>query len=83
MVSGYLKSDVIPRSFVMFSLLVVFLWIVGFTNFLMTIPADGTKDIVKSDAVVVLTGGSKRLEAGIVLLEQGKAEFLFVSCVIE
>ena len=83
MVYGFLKSDVIQRSFVMFSLLVVFLWIVGFTNFLMTIPADVPKDIVKSDAVVVLTGGSKRLEAGIILLEQGKAELLFVSGVNE
>ena len=83
MVYGFLKSDVIQRSFVMFFLLVVFLWIVGFTNFLMTIPADGPKDIVKSDAVVVLTGGSKRLEAGIILLEQGKAELLFVSGVNE
>ena len=83
MVYGFLKSDVIQRSFVMFSLLVVFLWIVGFTNFLMTIPADVPKDIVKSDAVVVLTGGSKRLEVGIILLEQGKAELLFVSGVNE
>ena len=83
MVYGFLKSDVIQRSFVMFFLLVMFLWIVGFTNFLMTIPADVPKDIVKSDAVVVLTGGSKRLEAGIILLEQGKAELLFVSGVNE
>ena len=83
MVYGFLKSDVIQRSFVMFFLLVVFLWIVGFTNFLMTIPADVPKDIVKSDAVDVLTGGSKRLEAGIILLEQGKAELLFVSGVNE
>ena len=83
MVYGFLKSDVIQRSFVMFFLLVVFLWIVGFTNFLMTIPADVPKDIVKSDAVVVLTGGSKRLEVGIILLEQGKAELLFVSGVNE
>ena len=83
MVYGFLKSDVTQRSFVMFFLLVVFLWIVGFTNFLMTIPADVPKDIVKSDAVVVLTGGSKRLEAGIILLEQGKAELLFVSGVNE
>ena len=83
MVYGFLKSDVIQRSFVMSFLLVVFLWIVGFTNFLMTIPADVPKDIVKSDAVVVLTGGSKRLEAGIILLEQGKAELLFVSGVNE
>ena len=83
MVYGFVKSDVIQRSFVMFFLLVVVLWIVGFTNFLMTIPADVPKDIVKSDAVVVLTGGSKRLEAGIILLEQGKAELLFVSGVNE
>ena len=83
MVYVFVKSDVIQRSFVMFFLLVVFLWIVGFTNFLMTIPADVPKDIVKSDAVVVLTGGSKRLEAGIILLEQGKAELLFVSGVNE
>ena len=83
MVYGFLKSDVIQRSFVMFFLLVVFLWIVGFVNFLMAIPADVPKDGVKSDAIVVLTGGSKRLEAGIVLLEQGKAELLFVSGVNE
>ena len=83
MVYGFLKSDVIQRSFVMVFLLIVFLWIVGFNNFLTTIPADVPKDIVKSDAVVVLTGGSKRLEVGIILLEQGKAELLFVSGVNE
>jgi uncharacterized SAM-binding protein YcdF (DUF218 family) len=79
----FLKSDLIQRSFVMFLLLGMFLWIVGFVNFLMAIPADVPKDGVKSDAIVVLTGGSKRLEAGIVLLEQGKAELLFVSGVNE
>ena len=79
----FLKSDVIQRSFVMFLLLGMFLWIVGFVNFLVAIPVDVPKDGAKSDAIVVLTGGSKRLEAGIILLEQGKAELLFVSGVNE
>ena len=64
-------------------LLLVFLWVIGFANFLRSIPIQPPSDIVKSDAIIVLTGGSRRLEVGITLLENDKAALLFVSGVNE
>ena len=64
-------------------LLLVFLWVIGFANFLRSIPIQAPGDIVKSDAIIVLTGGSRRLEVGIALLENYKAAKLFVSGVNE
>lgn len=54
-------------------------WVVGFVLFANTIPKDPAPLSVRSDAIVVLTGGSLRLEAGVDLLEQGVARKLFVS----
>ena len=74
---------IIQRSLVTFFLLVVFLWITGFASFLRSIPIHAPDDIVKSDAIVVLTGGPRRLEVGTTLLENDKADLLFVSGVNE
>ena len=74
---------VIQRSLVTLFLLLVFLWVIGFANFLRSIPIQTPGDIVKSDAIIVLTGGSRRLEVGITLLENDKAALLFVSGVNE
>lgn len=59
-------------------------WSAGFLQFVAglpranTAPPDGTVD-----AIVVLTGGSGRLDAGLALLEAGRAEKLFVSGVYQ
>jgi len=52
-------------------------WILGFAVFTLTLPQTAAMD--KSDAVVVLTGGAKRIDRGLELLEAGKAERLLIS----
>jgi uncharacterized SAM-binding protein YcdF (DUF218 family) len=54
-------------------------WISGFVMYAMDIPKTVPSAEIRSDAIVVLTGGTLRLEAGIELLEAGTAEKLFVS----
>ncbi len=60
-------------------LLLVAAWSTGFVLFIQSVselpaPADS-----KTEAIVVLTGGSMRLQAGLDLLSRGLAEKLFVS----
>jgi uncharacterized SAM-binding protein YcdF (DUF218 family) len=64
-------------------LLVVLIWGAGLTWFAGQIPRAAGVALVPTDAAVVLTGGSGRLDVGIDLLEQGWAGTLFVSGVYE
>lgn len=55
------------------------LWLGGFLYFVASLPTavedpDGT-----TDAIIVLTGGADRLEAGVRLLAEGKAKMLLIS----
>jgi uncharacterized SAM-binding protein YcdF (DUF218 family) len=50
-----------------------FLWFVG------QLPQRATPPLTQTDAIVVLTGGSGRLAAGLELLAAGRADRLFVS----
>lgn len=65
------------------------LWVVGLVLFVADIPpgaedaADGLAAEAKADAVVVLTGGHGRLQAGFALLERGAAKKLFISGVYD
>lgn len=54
-------------------------WTVGLFSFADDIPQTVTEPNRKTDAIVVLTGGSGRLGEGLALLAAGKAEKLFVS----
>ena len=58
-------------------------WVGGLIAFAEGIPLAVDDEISPTDAIVVLTGGSKRLETGIELLRAGKAERLFVSGVYQ
>ena len=65
-------------------LVLTVIWFAGFLYFLSFLPnQDGAslinKDLETTDAVVVLTGGTLRLDAGLAILDQGSAEKLFVS----
>ena len=51
---------------------------VGFVHFVLALPPP-TADMSQTDAIVVLTGGSDRIPAALVLLQEGKAKRLFVS----
>jgi uncharacterized SAM-binding protein YcdF (DUF218 family) len=60
-------------------LLVAVVWLVGLWRFAAAIPNDVTAPDVQTDAIVVLTGGSLRVEGGLRLLADGKAKKLFIS----
>jgi uncharacterized SAM-binding protein YcdF (DUF218 family) len=62
-----------------FFFLIFLLWLAGFFWFLAQIPSTSPPQDNKADAIVVLTGGSKRLEHGFHLLKMGRADKLLVS----
>jgi uncharacterized SAM-binding protein YcdF (DUF218 family) len=54
-------------------------WIGGLAWFAGLMPRDTEADPSATDAIIVLTGGSQRVENGLTLLAEGKAKKLFVS----
>ena len=54
-------------------------WLGGFAWFARSIPAEVVDAESETDAIVVLTGGSLRVQSGLALLAAGKAKKLFVS----
>lgn len=54
-------------------------WLLGLAVFSGTVPRSLSVDDQVTDAIVVLTGGSNRLEQGLTLLLQGRGKKLFVS----
>lgn len=61
-----------------FSLSVI-LWVFGFLVFVSDVPREAQSRASITDAVVVLTGGSMRLESGFDLLKDGRASAMFIS----
>ncbi|MFC1673833.1 YdcF family protein [Pseudomonadota bacterium] len=55
------------------------IWGAGLFRYADTIPLQVDEPQRKTDAIVVLTGGSGRLDEGLALLEQGLAKKLFIS----
>jgi len=55
------------------------LWWIGLFRFVDAIPLNIIDTTATTDAIVVLTGGSGRLDEGLDLLESNQAEHLFVS----
>jgi uncharacterized SAM-binding protein YcdF (DUF218 family) len=60
-------------------LLLLILWFSGLVWFGQEIPADIADGDSETDAIVVLTGGTLRVERGLSLLAEGKAQKLFIS----
>ena len=56
---------------------VLIAWILGFAWFALFLPRPA--DPVKTDAVVVLTGGTNRIDRGLEILRQGKAKRMLIS----
>ncbi|MEE2689015.1 MAG: YdcF family protein [Pseudomonadota bacterium] len=54
-------------------------WLAGLVNFLDELPDRIDDKTTVTDAIVVLTGGSMRLKTGLTLLQEERAEKLFVS----
>jgi uncharacterized SAM-binding protein YcdF (DUF218 family) len=63
---------------VIFAIL-VFVWAAGLVWFAATMPRRVSDTTTHTDAIVVLTGGSGRIEEGLRLLKAGYAPLLFVS----
>lgn len=59
--------------------LLALLWLAGLAWFVMQIPLQPAADGVKTDAIVVLTGGRGRIEYGMQLLAEGRAGKLFIT----
>ncbi|MGE5515593.1 MAG: YdcF family protein [Bacteroidota bacterium] len=55
------------------------MWFMGFLWFVATLPSRVEDVTTRTDAIVVLTGGSERLTTGIALLHDGLAGRLFIS----
>lgn len=68
---------------VMLSIAAVGVWVAGFVRFADTVPRQVGDVDASADAIVVLTGGSGRLEAGLDLLSAGASDRLFVSGVYQ
>jgi len=54
-------------------------WLIGLVWFAQSIPKTVPDGATATDAIVVLTGGSQRVQAGLQLLAAGKGKKLFVS----
>ncbi|MTI08820.1 YdcF family protein [Curvivirga aplysinae] len=67
------------RKTLAFCILIVASWVGGLLWFIDSIPKTPQFSDQKTDAIVVLTGGTLRLEEGLDLLERGLANKLFVS----
>jgi uncharacterized SAM-binding protein YcdF (DUF218 family) len=72
----------LARRLALVAIAVIAPFAIGLVRFAGTLPAP-TDDPMRTDAIVVLTGGGDRVAAGLALLEAGKAKRLFVSGVHE
>ncbi|MGB3722527.1 MAG: YdcF family protein [Pacificimonas sp.] len=57
---------------------VFLIWVLGFVWFMLALPGPADED-VKTDGIVVLTGGPGRLARGVALIGEGRAARLLVS----
>lgn len=71
------KHIVIGLALVLSSISLI--WLGGFIWYTLELPTEIKDQTTKTDAVVVLTGGSDRLESGLDILAAGNAKKLFVS----
>ena len=69
----------IAAIFVFFAIVAAGIWVTGLVRFVSLIPRDVADADSATDAVVVLTGGSLRLEIGLKLLQDGHGKKLFIS----
>lgn len=73
--SAHAKSARLP----LILLLALALWLAGLYAFTRGVAEDRAETADKADAIVVLTGGTNRLDAGFDLLEKGRGKKLFIS----
>lgn len=73
------SGSVLRRTLLVILLALLVAWGVGLIRYANRIPMRATVPAEPADAIVVLTGGSKRMDAGVALLTDGVAPVLFVS----
>lgn len=71
------------RKFLLIFVIFFTVWLYGLNVFVKQIPLDVGDNESKTDAIVILTGGSRRFEEGLKQLQSGSADRLFVSGVGE
>lgn len=64
-------------SFILFA--IIAFWVLGLAVFVHGLPTKATPASVKTDAIIVLTGGNARVERGFAMLAQGAAPILLIS----
>ena len=79
MISSTTSFLILKRTVIVFLVLVLSLWLICFLRFFSSIPLINSMGQSKADAIIVLTGGVKRLAAGFDLLVAGRSNLLFVS----
>ena len=84
MTSGFVRKNKIRRNrrvllMIVSCGLIMIVWIMGLIWFVDEVPTNHTKSPSKTDAIIVLTGGTGRLETGLQLLSEGYAKLLFIS----
>jgi len=67
------------RRLLLLFLVFALIWVIGLVAFVTRIPRSIDPNLAATDAAVVLTGGSERLEAGLELLASGHAKKLLIS----
>lgn len=67
------------RSVAVVIVLLISVWIYGLTKYVDNLPVANNDDKSITDGIVIFTGGTMRLEAGIRLLNDGKGDRLLVS----
>lgn len=65
----------LTRSFLVLALL----WLIGILRFVTLIPTDSPQDYGFTDGVAVLTGGSKRVIEGMIIIQQQLARTMLIS----
>ena len=79
MISSTASFLILKRVSIAFLILFLSLWLICFLRFFSFIPLINSMGQSKTDAIIVLTGGVKRLAAGFDLLVEGRSNLLFVS----
>jgi len=59
--------------------MIIFVWCGGLVWFVTTLPRDVTDASSRTDGIVVLTGGSERIDEGLKLLADGRSKTLLLS----
>lgn len=79
----YAQREGLGRRLVHVALLAAFVWFIGFMGFAAFIPREVRDASTKTDAIVVLTGGSDRLAEGFRLLGAGLSPRLLITGVAD